>query len=179
MYKSLIDQHFDEQLTALGTLIAFPSVSQGEPEEGMPLGRHIHNALNYTLDLAREMGFSARSLDGYCGVIDYGEGDEMLMIMAHLDVVPAGNGWSSDPFTLTQKDGKLIGRGVQDDKGPAISSLFALRAIKEAGIPLKRRVRIFLGSDEERGWTCVDRYKKIEPNPTTVSSAGYTIELMM
>ena len=61
MYKSLIDQHFDEQLTALGTLIAFPSVSQGEPEEGMPLGRHIHNALTYTLDLAREMGFSARS----------------------------------------------------------------------------------------------------------------------
>jgi succinyl-diaminopimelate desuccinylase len=166
MYKSLIDQHFEEQLSSLGKLISFPSVSQGEPEEGMPLGRHIHNALTYTLDLAREMGFSARSLDGYCGVIDYGEGDEMLMIMAHLDVVPTGNGWTSDPFTLTQKDGRLIGRGVMDDKGPAISSLYALRAIKEAGIPLKRRVRIFLGCDEERGWSCVDRYKKTEPNPT-------------
>lgn len=166
MYKSLIDQHFDEQLSALGTLIAFPSVSQGAPEEGMPLGRHIHDALTYTLDLAREMGFSARSLDGYCGVIDYGEGEEMLMIMAHLDVVPAGTGWSCDPFTLTQKDGRLIGRGVMDDKGPAISSLFALRAIKEAGIPLRRRVRIFLGCDEERGWSCIARYKKTEPNPT-------------
>ena len=81
-------------------------------------------------------------------------------------VVPAGSGWTSDPFTLTRKDGRLIGRGVLDDKGPAISSLYALRAIKEAGIPLKRRVRIFLGCDEERGWACVNRYKQTEPNPT-------------
>ena len=99
----LIDQNFDEQLDALGTLLSFPSVSQGEPEEGKPLGRHIHDALTYTLDLGAKMGFSARSLDGYCGVIDYGEGDEMLMIMAHLDVVPAGNGWTCEPFALTRR----------------------------------------------------------------------------
>ncbi len=166
MYKSLIDQHFEEQLSLLGRLISFPSVSRGEPEEGMPLGRPVHDALTYALDLARQMGFSARSLDGYCGVVDYGEGDEMLMIMAHLDVVPAGDGWTSDPFTLTRKDGRLIGRGVLDDKGPAISTLYALRAIKEAGVPLKRRVRIFLGCDEERDWSCIARYKETEPNPT-------------
>jgi len=166
MLKALIDQHFEEQLDSLSKLIAFPSVSQGTPEEGMPLGRPINDSLTYALDLARKMGFSARSLDGYCGVIDYGKGDEMLMIMAHLDVVPTGNGWTSDPFTLTRRDGRLIGRGVMDDKGPAISTLYALNAIKEAGIPLKRRVRIFLGCDEERGWSCVDRYKKTEPNPT-------------
>ena len=162
----LIDQKIDEQLDALGTLLSFPSVSQGEPEEGKPLGRHIHDALTYTLDLGAKMGFSARSLDGYCGVIDYGEGDEMLMIMAHLDVVPAGNGWTCEPFALTRRDGRLIGRGVMDDKGPAISSLYALKAVKDAGIPLKRRVRIFLGCDEERGWSCVDRYQKTEQNPT-------------
>ena len=162
----LINQHFNEQLDSLARLIAFPSVSQGTPEEGMPLGKHIHDALEYALDLARKMGFSARSLDGYCGVIDYGEGDEMLMIMAHLDVVPAGGGWTSDPFTLTRKDGRLIGRGVMDDKGPALSALYALYAIKEAGIPLKRRVRIFLGCDEEMGWSCVTRYKQTEPEPT-------------
>lgn len=165
-YNEIIDRHFEEQLASLEKLIAFPSVSQGEPEPGMPLGRNIHNALEYALELARTMGFSARSLDGYCGVVDYGEGDELLMIMAHLDVVPAGTGWSSDPFTLTQKDGRLIGRGVLDDKGPAVSALYALNAIKEAGVPLKRRVRIFLGCDEERGWSCVNRYKQTEPNPT-------------
>ncbi len=165
-YYDLIDKNFDEQLDSLGKLIAFPSVSQGEPEEGMPLGRHIHNALEYTLNLASEMGFSARSLDGYCGVIDYGDAEETLMIMAHLDVVPAGTGWTCEPFALTRRDGRLLGRGVMDDKGPAVSSLYALKAIKEAGVPLKRRVRIFLGCDEERGWSCVDRYKQTEPEPT-------------
>ena len=165
-YYDFIDQHFEEQLDSLARLLSFPSVSQGDPEVGKPLGKHIHDALTYTLGLAEEMGFSARSLDGYCGVVDYGEGDEMLMIMAHLDVVPAGNGWTCEPFALTRRDGRLIGRGVMDDKGPAISSLYALKAIKEAGIPLKRRVRIFLGCDEERGWSCVDRYQKTEPNPT-------------
>ncbi len=165
-YYDLIDQNFESQLKSLSGLISFPSVSQGEPEPGMPLGRHIHGALEYALDLARSMGFSARSLDGYCGIIDYGEGEEMLMIMAHLDVVPAGNGWTSDPFTLAQREGRLYGRGVIDDKGPAISALYALYAIKEAGIPLKRKVRIFLGCDEERGWGCINRYKQTEPEPT-------------
>jgi succinyl-diaminopimelate desuccinylase len=165
-YYDLIDKHFDEQLDSLARLISFPSISQGDPEPGMPFGRHIHGALEYTLDLARSFGFSARSLDGYCGVVDYGEGDEMLMIMAHLDVVPAGGGWTSEPFVLTRRDDRLIGRGIMDDKGPALSALYALRAIKEAGVPLKRRVRIFLGCDEERGWGCVSRYKQTEPEPT-------------
>lgn len=156
----------DEQLDSLQKLISFPSVSQGKPEKGMPLGRDIHNALTYMLDLATGMGFSARSLDGYCGVVDYGKGEETLMIMAHLDVVPAGSGWTSDPFTLTRKDGRLIGRGTMDDKGPAISALYALRAIQEAGVPLKRKVRVFLGCDEERGMSCITRYKQTEPEPT-------------
>ena len=171
-YYDLIDKNFDEQLDSLAGVIAFPSVSQGEPEEGMPLGRHIHGALTYMLDLARDMGFSSRSLDGYCGVIDYGEGEETLVIMAHLDVVPAGSGWTSDPFTLTRRDGRLIGRGVLDDKGPAISSLYALKAVKEAGVPLRRKVRIFLGCDEERGWSCVNRYKQTEPEPHAGVHAG-------
>lgn len=165
-YIDLIDKHFDEQLDSLAKLISFPSVSQGKPEDGMPLGRDLHNALTYALDLAKELGFSARSLDGYCGVVDCGEGEEMLMIMAHLDVVPAGSGWTSDPFTLTRRDGRLVGRGVMDDKGPALSALYALYAVKEAKIPLKRRVRIFLGCDEELGWSCVARYKQSEPEPT-------------
>jgi len=89
----------------------------------------------------------------------------MLMIMAHLDVVPVGPAWTSDPFTLTERDGRLLGRGAIDDKGPAVSSLYALHAIKEAGLPLKRRVRLFFGCDEERGWACIERYKQTEPLP--------------
>ena len=91
--KEYIDRTLDQQVRDLIGLIRIPSVSRGEPQEGMPLGAHVHDALEYTLGLAKKLGFhSARSLDGYCGVVDYGQGDEMLMIMSHLDVVPAGTG---------------------------------------------------------------------------------------
>jgi succinyl-diaminopimelate desuccinylase len=167
MYYDIIDKTFEEQLNALAGLIAIPSVSQGAPEPGAPLGRSVNDALEYTLALAKKLGFpNARSLDGYCGVVDYGKGDETLMIMAHLDVVPAGPAWTCEPFALTRKEGRLLGRGVLDDKGPAVSALYALYAIKEAGIPLKRRVRLLFGCDEERGWGCIERYKKTEPAPT-------------
>ncbi len=165
--KQWIDSKMDEQLEALKNLIRIPSVSRGKAEDSMPLGRHVHDALHYTLALANRLGFEkTQSLDGYCGTVDYGEGDEMLMIMAHLDVVPAGTGWDGDPFEPVVKNGRLIGRGVLDDKGAAISALYALAAVKEAGIPLKRRVRLFFGCDEELGWACIDRYKKTEPMPT-------------
>lgn len=167
MYYDVIDQTFDSQLDDLAGLIAIPSVSRGTPEPGAPLGRSVNDALEYTLALARKLGFSnARSLDGYCGVVDFGEGEEMLMIMAHLDVVPAGPAWTCEPFALTRRDGRLLGRGVLDDKGPAVSALYALHAVKTAGVPLKRRVRVLLGCDEERGWACINRYKQTEPDPT-------------
>lgn len=167
MYYDVIDKTFDAQLDDLAGLISIPSVSCGTPEPGAPLGRSVSDALEYTLALARKLGFSnARSLDGYCGVIDYGEGEEMLMIMAHIDVVPAGPAWTCEPFHLTRREGRLLGRGVLDDKGPAVSALYALYAIKEAGIPLKRRIRILIGCDEERGWSCINRYKQTEPEPT-------------
>ena len=154
----LIDQKFDEQLDALGTLLSFPSVSQGEPEEGKPLGRHIHDALTYTLGLATKMGFSARSLDGYCGVIDYGEGDEMLMIMAHLDVVPAGNGCAGDPFGMIRREGYVLGRGVADDKGPAVLTLYAAKFFAQRGEPLPYTLRLLFGTNEETGMAGLSYY---------------------
>ena len=178
MYYDLIDKTFDAQLEDLAGLIAIPSVSRGTPEPGAPLGRSVSDALEYTLALAKKLGFpNSRSLDGYCGVIDYGEGEEMLMIMAHIDVVPAGPAWTCEPFALTRRDGRLVGRGVLDDKGPAVSALYALYAIKEAGIPLRRRIRILIGCDEEKGWSCIDRYKKTEPDPTLAFTpdGGYPV----
>lgn len=167
MLKHWINAHMDEQIEDLKGLLRIPSVSRGEPEEGMPLGRHVYNALDYTLKLANRMGFDkTKMIDGYCATVDYGEGDEMLMIMAHLDVVPAGSGWNSDPFEPVIKNGRLIARGVEDDKSPAISALYAMAAIKEAGLPMKRRVRLFLGGDEERGNSCVEHYRKTEELPT-------------
>ena len=167
MLKDIINANFEDQLQATIGLMAIPSVSRGEPKPGMPLGQEVHRALTYALELAKKLGFQdARSLDGYCGVVDYGQGEETLMIMAHLDVVPAGPAWSSDPFQPEIREGRLYGRGAIDDKGPAVSALYALYAVKEAGIPLKRRVRILLGCDEEQDWACIDRYKQTEPAPT-------------
>jgi succinyl-diaminopimelate desuccinylase len=167
MFEAFVDSSFDRQIEDIKALVAIPSVSRGTPEEGMPLGRPMHEALEQTFAIARRLGIdNCRSLDGYCGLIDYGEGEEMLMIMAHLDVVPAGTGWTGKPFEPVVRDGRLVGRGVVDDKGPAVSALYALAAVIDAGIPLKRRVRILLGCDEEAGWQCIDRYKQTEAEPT-------------
>ncbi|MDO4572866.1 MAG: Sapep family Mn(2+)-dependent dipeptidase [Clostridia bacterium] len=167
MFKAFIDQSFDRQVEDLKSLIAIPSVSRGAPEPGMPLGRPMHEALERAFEIAGGLGLAEhRSLDGYCGLIDYGRGEEMLMIMAHLDVVPAGTGWTGDPFRPEVIDGRVVGRGAIDNKGPAVSAIYALAAVKNAGIPLRRRVRILLGCDEEAGWKCIERYKQSEPEPT-------------
>lgn len=164
-----IDAHMDEQLEALKGLLRIPSVSRGTPEPGMPLGRHVYDALDYSLKLARRLGIeNTRLLDGYCATAEFGEGEELLMIMAHLDVVPAGSGWDSDPFEPVERNGRLVCRGVLDDKSAAVSALYAMAAVKAAGVPLKRRVRLFLGGDEEVGWSCIERYKKTEELPTMV-----------
>ena len=166
MLKQWIDSHMDEQLEALRDLLRIPSVSRGEPREGMPLGKPVYDALDYTLKLARRLGFEkTRMLDGYCATVDFGEGEELLMIMAHLDVVPAGGGWQSDPFEPVERAGRLIARGICDDKSAAVSALYAMAAVKAAGLPMKRRVRLFLGGDEELGWACIDRYKQTEELP--------------
>ena len=167
MFEAFIDRTFDGQIEDIKALIAIPSVSRGTPEPGMPLGRPIHDALEKAFAIARGLGLdNCRSLDGYCGIVDYGRGEETLMIMAHLDVVPAGGGWTGDAFTPVVVNGRLVGRGVIDDKGPAVSALYALAAVIDAGIPLKRRVRILFGCDEEAGMQCIDRYKQTEEEPT-------------
>ena len=164
--QAFIDATMDLQVKDLQSLVRIPSVSRGEPREGMPFGRDVHDALEEAFRIARDLGFTEmRSLDGKCGIIDYGEGDEMLMILAHLDVVPAGNGWTVEPFGGVLKDGRVYGRGTHDDKGAAVSALYALAAVKDAGIPMRRRVRIFLGLDEEVGMGDIERYKATEQEP--------------
>lgn len=166
MYKEWINDTLDEQVRDLQALVRIPSISRGEAKPGMPFGTGVHEALTAALSLANRLGFpDTRSLDGMCGIVDYGEGDEMLCVMAHLDVVPAGTGWDGDPFSGEIRDGRVFGRGTLDDKGAAVSALYALAAVKAAGIPMKRRVRILLGCDEEAGSTCIDRYLETEAEP--------------
>lgn len=159
-----VSKYREEMLEALSGLIAIPSV-KGESAPNMPYGRECFKALNYIMDLADSMGLEAENLGGHLCSVSYGRGEETLAVLTHLDVVPAGDGWETDPFTATVKDGKIYGRGAVDDKGGAIASLFALYAIKEDGVRLNKRIKLFFGCDEESGWGDIDYYKAHYPDP--------------
>lgn len=146
--------------------IKIPSV-KGEPSEGAPFGKPARDALDKALSDCAALGFETFNADGYAGHADMGEGsvEDALAILGHLDVVPVGDGWTFDPFGAQISDGKIYGRGTADDKGPVVAALYAMAAVKQAGIPLKRRVRLILGTDEETGWMDIDHYKKVCPMP--------------
>ncbi len=166
--KEFIRATMEQQIRDLQTLVRIPSVSRGEPpEEGKPFGKTVYAALEAALDIARGLGFTkVWHTDGYAGVIEYGEGDETLGILAHLDVVPEGQGWTYPPYGGEIHNGRIYGRGTLDDKGAAVSALYALAAVKASGLPMKRKVRIILGTDEEIGSLGVEHYLKVEGAPT-------------
>lgn len=130
-----------------------------------PFGEGIFQALSYMLEKGKEAGFRTKNIDGYAGYIEFGEGKECVGILCHLDVVPAGSGWTYAPFCGTVQDGKIYGRGALDNKGPAVATYYAMKIVRDLGLPLKRRVRLILGCDEEREWRCVDYYFQKEEMP--------------
>lgn len=152
-----IDEMKDEILEGIRQAIRIDSVA-GEPEEGAPYGPGPKKALEYTLELGKSMGFKAVNVDNHAGYIEYGEGEEMAAVLGHMDVVPAGDGWNYPPFGAEIHDGVLYGRGVLDDKGPTIGAIYALKAIRDLGIPIDRRIRVIFGTNEEKGSTCIQHY---------------------
>lgn len=163
--NTLTSDEKETMLKILSSLIAIPSV-KGEPTSDAPYGKETLEALQYMLSLGLENGFSVKDLDGRAGYIEWGTGKKMLGLLCHLDVVPAGEGWQSDPFTLRRENGWLIGRGINDDKGPAVTLLLAMIRLKKAGFKPKCRIRLILGLDEECGSSCMEHYKTVEELPT-------------
>ena len=137
--------------------LQIPSV-QGEAEGGAPYGLHVRRSLDHVLTTAKSLGFETVNVDNHLGWCEYGEGEEMVAVLGHLDVVPAGDGWTCDPWGGEIKDGKIWGRGTTDDKGPCIAALFALAALRDSGLPLKRRIRLLFGCNEETGSADVKYY---------------------
>lgn len=148
-----------EVIETLARWIRIPS-EKFPPEDGAPFGKPLREMLTVALRDAEALGMRVRDFDGYIGDVEIGEGEETMGILAHLDVVPAGDGWSVDPFGAEIRDGEMYGRGTQDDKGPAVAALYAMKAVLDAGIPLKRKVRLILGCDEESGWDDIKHYQK-------------------
>ncbi|HGD4434487.1 TPA: dipeptidase [Streptococcus pneumoniae] len=164
MKIDITNQVKDEFLISLKTLISYPSVLN-EGENGTPFGQAIQDVLEKTLEICRDIGFTTY-LDpkGYYGYAEIGQGAELLAILCHLDVVPSGDeaDWQTPPFEATIKDGWVFGRGVQDDKGPSLAALYAVKSLLDQGIQFKKRVRFIFGTDEENLWRCMARYNTIE-----------------
>jgi succinyl-diaminopimelate desuccinylase len=151
-------------IQSLQESIRIPSV-EGTPQPGKPFGEGVASALEHALETARSMGFRAVNLDGMIGYAEYGEGDEMIAVLGHLDVVPEGEGWTYPPYGGEIHHGILYGRGVLDNKGPIIGALWGLKAIKDLGLSLRRRIRIIFGTNEESGMKGAAYYAKHEEHP--------------
>lgn len=161
---SLIDSYTDDMLKDLSSLIEIPSVTDDRPE--------VLKALNYTLDCGKRLGFDSKAyLEGEVGLIEAGRGEEVLGILAHVDVVSAGDTekWRTPPFTPILEAGTIYGRGTLDDKGPVVAVLYAMKAVLDLEAKLnqqmKKKIQFILGTREETQWTDMDAYVKKYPLP--------------
>ena len=155
--KEKVLNYKDEVVKEIQNAVKVRSVKEA-PLPGMPFGEGPAKALDHFMDLAKKLGFKAEKFDNYAMHIDMGEGKETLGILAHVDVVPEGDNWTYPPYSGTIADGKIFGRGTLDDKGPAVISLFAMKAIADSGIKLNKKIRMILGADEESGSACLKYY---------------------
>lgn len=166
MFDKIIENNKNEIIENLSNLIKIPSVSMETNNPESPFGKDCKDALDYILNLGNSMGFRTKNIYGYCGYIEFGEGQELIGIIGHLDVVPAqeSDGWTTPPFSPSIRDGKLFGRGSIDDKGPVIAALYAMKAIKDT-MNIQKRVRLIIGLNEEKDWKCINYYKEHEEWP--------------
>ncbi|MCT4620869.1 MAG: M20 family metallopeptidase [Marinisporobacter sp.] len=165
--REKVEGNFNEFIEDLKDLIRVPSVYE-EDESPYPFGKNIDMALKQMLAIGDKLGFKTYyDPKGYYGYAEYGNGDEMIGILGHLDVVPPGDlkKWNTGPFDPTIKDGKLFGRGTQDDKGPTLGAMYAFKALIDSGVEINKKVRFIYGTDEESLWRGIDEYKKKEKMP--------------
>ena len=168
MKNYLTEQIKEDFLSSLKLLISYPSVLN-ENENGTPFGQAIQDVLEKTLEICQGLGFKTY-LDpkGYYGYAEIGQGKELLAVLCHLDVVPSGDeaDWKTPPFEAIVTDGYIFGRGVQDDKGPSMAALYAVKALLDSGVVFQKRVRFIFGTDEETLWRCMGRYNELEETAT-------------
>ncbi|MCL0329550.1 dipeptidase PepV [Apilactobacillus xinyiensis] len=165
-WKEESKKYKDAYLEDLKALIAIDSERDDEHGiEEFPLGKGPAMALKKYLEFGQRDGFKVKNLDNIVGYIEYGEGDQTLAILAHADVMPAGEGWHTDPFSMTIKDGKVYGRGASDDKGPGLAAYYGLKMLKDNNVKPNCKIRFIIGTDEESEWTGMKHYFDVEPAP--------------
>ena len=167
--RKYLESHKQEMIDLLAELVAIPSI-QGKAEERAPFGKEPARALEVMLKKCEEAGFKVDNVENYAGSADINDLPASLAVLTHLDVVPVGSGWTTDPFVLRYEPDtdKLVGRGAIDDKGPAVAAFFAARAVKELGLPLKKGIRLIFGTNEENGSADLAYYRKKRELPPMV-----------
>ncbi len=170
-----MQKYFDDIVRSTVDILKFDSsLKTAEGENGeYPFGKETADCLQFFLSLAESFGFETHNYDNYIGEVVYGRGEDFA-VLAHLDVVPAGNGWKYPPFGGVINDDisdtgvegtKIWGRGTLDDKTPAIVCLYALKALKDEGFIPRRKIKLIVGCNEECGWACIDHYNKVAKMP--------------
>jgi succinyl-diaminopimelate desuccinylase len=166
-WMSEVEKRKDELIHDTQQLLHIKSLLDEEnATEDAPLGEGVKEALQFMLDLGDKDGFVSKNVGNLAGHLEFGKGEELLGILCHVDVVPEGDGWTSDPFGAEIRDGKIYARGALDDKGPTMAAYYAMKIVKELNLPLSKRVRMIIGTDEESNWRCVEHYFEKEEMPT-------------
>lgn len=172
--KNIVNENRRDMIESIKAAVRINSVmDENTATESMPFGKGVDESLRKTLEIAESLGFKTVYKDGYYGYAEVGEGEEVIGILGHIDVVPIGDEskWKFPPFSATEEDGYIYGRGTQDDKGPTIAAMYAVKALLDAGVKFGKRVRFIIGGDEENLWRCIAKYTE---NGEEIPSMGFT-----
>lgn len=162
-----VNKNKDSLISDLQELLRIRSVlDEKNATEDAPLGKGVKDALDLMLEYGQKEGFKVKNVGNVAGHIEFGQGAECVGILCHVDVVPEGDGWSSNPFSGEIREGKIYARGAIDDKGPTMAAFYGLKIVKDLGLSLSKRVRLIVGTDEESNWRCVEHYFEHEEMPT-------------
>ena len=167
MWKEKVQQYEDQIINDLKGLLSIESVrDDSKASTETPVGPGPREALDYMYEIAQRDGFSTHDVDHIAGRIEAGKGEDVLGILCHVDVVPAGEGWDSNPFEPVETDKAIIARGTLDDKGPTIAAYYAIKILEDMKVNWKKRIHMIIGTDEESDWKCTERYFETEEMPT-------------
>ena len=169
--KAEVSKYQEDLVRSVQELVQIKSVHE-QPLPGKPFGDGVDKALGYVLSLAESMGFSTKNLDGYCGYAEYGEGELYIGVLSHVDICPEGEMWGVPPYGGMILNNRIYGRGSLDNKGPLLAALYALKAVKDSGKKLNKKIRLIVGTDEQRYYRDMEHYLSQEKPPI----AGFTLD---